>query len=105
MPIVHTNASITTFYFNWVYFQSLGQQIKPVVPKTATANKSKESKKDASLADIQAKLHQANEQKDVSGNEMTTLQQEEEVSISGSNARLMVMQKLSRKTDVREDKT
>ena len=54
----------------------------------------------SSLADIQAKLHQANEEKGASGNDMTTLQQEEEVSISGSNARLMVMQKLSRKSEV-----
>ncbi len=100
MPLYH----VSTYYFNWIYSRSLGQQPKPAVPKTVTSSKSKESKKDSSLADIQAKLHQANEQKDVSGNEMTTLQQEEEVSISGSNARLMVMQKLSRKTDVRKYK-
>ncbi len=32
--------------------------------------------------------------------EINTLQSEENVSISGSNARLMIMKKLSRKTDV-----
>ena len=48
---------------------------------------------------IQAKLQQANEEKG-SGQEVTTLQQEESVSISGSNARLMIMKKLSRKSEV-----
>ena len=51
------------------------------------------------LADIQAKLQTANDEKMSSG-EVTTLQQEEDVSISGSNARFMVMQRLSRKTEV-----
>ncbi len=32
--------------------------------------------------------------------EVMTLQQEENVSISGSNARLMIMKKLSRKAEV-----
>ena len=48
---------------------------------------------------IQAKLQQANEEKATSL-EVTTLQQEESVSISGSNARLMIMKKLSRKSEV-----
>jgi poly(U)-binding-splicing factor PUF60 len=47
---------------------------------------------------IQAKLQQANEEKGA-GQEVTTLQQEENVSISGSNARLMIMKKLSRKSE------
>ena len=64
--------------------------------------KAKESKGNgSSLAELQAKLQQANEHNETPGTEMTTLQQEEEVSISGSNARLMVMQKLSRKSEVR----
>ena len=50
---------------------------------------------------LQAKLHAANEEKGATGQEMTTLQQEENVSISGSNARLMIMKKLSRKAEVR----
>ena len=53
------------------------------------------------LAELQARLQAANEEKIPNPTEITTLQQEEEVSISGSNARLMVMQKLSRKTSVR----
>ena len=53
------------------------------------------------LAELQARLQAANEEKISNPTEITTLQQEEEVSISGSNARLMVMQKLSRKTSVR----
>ena len=52
-----------------------------------------------SIDAIQAKLQHANEEKGV-GQEITTLQQEESVSISGSNARLMVMKKLSRKSEV-----
>ena len=64
------------------------------------ASEKKANGESSSLADIQAKLHQANEEKGASGNDMTTLQQEEEMSISGSNARLMVMQKLSRKPEV-----
>ena len=35
--------------------------------------------------------------------EVSSLQSEENVSISGSNARLMIMKKLSRKTEVRND--
>lgn len=34
--------------------------------------------------------------------DVASLQQEENVSISGSNARLLIMKKLSRKTKVRE---
>ena len=49
---------------------------------------------------IQAKLQQANEEK-TPGQDVATLQQEENVSISGSNARLMIMKKLSRKSEVR----
>lgn len=52
-----------------------------------------------SLDAIQAKLQHANEEKGA-GQEVTTLQQEENVSISGSNARLMIMKKLSRKSEV-----
>ena len=36
----------------------------------------------------------------VVNNDVSTLQQEENVSISGSNARLMIMKKLSRKAEV-----
>lgn len=53
-----------------------------------------------SLAEIQARLQAANEEKGLNQPEVTTLQQEEEVFISGSNARLMVMQNLSRKSEV-----
>lgn len=35
-------------------------------------------------------------------NDVSTLQQEENVSISGSNARLMIMKKLSRKSQARK---
>ena len=48
---------------------------------------------------IQAKLQQAKEEK-TQGQDVATLQQEENVSISGSNARLMIMKKLSRKSEV-----
>ena len=49
---------------------------------------------------IQAKLQMAQEEKQKhTGQEVTTLQQEENVSISGSNARLMIMKKLSRKSE------
>ena len=51
------------------------------------------------LVDIQAKLAAVNEEK-MRGEDVTTLQQEENVSISGSNARLMIMKKLSRKQEV-----
>ena len=52
---------------------------------------------------IQAKLQQAQEEKQKhTGQEVTTLQQEENVSISGSNARLMIMKKLSRKSEVNQ---
>lgn len=61
--------------------------------------------KKESLAEIQARLQAANEERGANQTEVTTLQQEEEVSISGSNARLMVMQKLSRKSLVRFAKT
>lgn len=50
---------------------------------------------------IQAKLQQANEEKAPGQQDVSTLQQEENVSISGSNARLMIMKKLSRKSEVR----
>ena len=49
--------------------------------------------------EIQAKLQQANEGKSVTM-DVSSLQQEENVSISGSNARLMIMKKLSRKSEV-----
>ena len=75
--------------------------MQTVVPvkNTSTKTSSKATPDKSSLAEIQAKLQQSNEEKGF-GNEITTLQQEEEVSISGSNARLMVMQKLSRKSEV-----
>ena len=75
--------------------------MQTVVPvkNTATKTSSKPTQDKSSLAEIQAKLQQSNEEKGF-GNEITTLQQEEEVSISGRNARLMVMQKLSRKSEV-----
>ena len=76
--------------------------MQTVVPvkNTSTKTSSKPTQDKSSLAEIQAKLQQSNEEKGF-GNEITTLQQEEEVSISGSNARLMVMQKLSRKSESR----
>ena len=52
----------------------------------------------ASIAQLQAKLDSANEKS--GANQEAKLEREENVSISGSNARLMIMQKLSRKTDV-----
>ena len=42
------------------------------------------------------------EENKVPSQDITSLQQEENVSISGSNARLMVMKKLSRKSQVSE---
>ena len=51
------------------------------------------------LVDIQAKLAAVNEEK-MKAEDVMTLQQEENVSISGSNARLMIMKKLSRKQEV-----
>ena len=59
-----------------------------------------------SLDAIHAKLQQAQEDKQKqTGQELTTLQQEENVSISGSNARLMIMKKLSRKSEVGSPRT
>ena len=54
------------------------------------------------IDEIQAKLQQANEEKVPGQQDVSTLQQEENVSISGSNARLMIMKKLSRKAEVNE---
>ena len=51
----------------------------------------------ANLAQLQAKLQAANEK---GGGQEAKLEQEENVSISGSSARLMIMQKLSRKNEV-----
>ena len=51
----------------------------------------------ASLKEIQAKLQAASEK---SGGQESRLDQEENVSISGSSARLMIMKKLSRKSEV-----
>lgn len=48
------------------------------------------------LAQLQAKLQAANEK---GGGQEAKLEQEENVSISGSSARLMIMQKLSRKNE------
>lgn len=53
-----------------------------------------------SLDEIQAKLQAANEEKGMS-QDVSSLQQEESVSISGGNARLMLMKKLSRKVESR----
>ena len=52
------------------------------------------------LGDIQAKLAAANEEREGAGQDVSTLQQEENMAISGSNARLMIMKKLSRKQEV-----
>ena len=52
------------------------------------------------IDNLQAKLQQANDEKAPGQQDVATLQQEENVSISGSNARLMIMKKLSRKTEV-----
>ena len=59
----------------------------------------KEERSPNNLVDIQAKLAAVNEEK-MKCEDVTTLQQEENVSISGSNARLMIMKKLSRKQEV-----
>ena len=71
-----------------------------VAPVPQTVSKKPKSEGQPSLAEIQAKLKAANDEKGPAMSEVTTLQQEEEVSISGSNARLMIMQKLSRKSEV-----
>lgn len=55
------------------------------------------NKSSLSTAEVKAKLKTANAEKPP---EMVSLQQEESVSISGSNARLMVMQRLTRKKEV-----
>lgn len=51
------------------------------------------------ITKIQEKLQAVNEERGTQ-QDVATLQQEENVSISGSNARLMVMKKLSRKSEV-----
>ena len=61
------------------------------------AAKSSDASKSSSIAEVKAKLKTANAEKPP---EMVSLQQEENVSISGSNARLMVMQRLTRKKEV-----
>jgi len=67
-------------------------------PSASSAEKSSSSSdKKSSLSEVKAKLKAANEEKPP---EMVSLQQEENVSISGSNARLMVMQRLTRKNEV-----
>lgn len=71
-----------------------------MAPVPQTVSKKPKSEGQPSLAEIQAKLKAANDEKGPAMSEVTTLQQEEEVSISGSNARLMIMQKLSRKSEV-----
>lgn len=58
------------------------------------------NKSSSSIAEVKAKLKTANAEKPP---EMVSLQQEESVSISGSNARLMVMQRLTRKKEVCTD--
>lgn len=72
----------------------------PVISQPTPPPAPPPQEKQQSLAEIQARLQAANEERGANQTEVTTLQQEEEVSISGSNARLMVMQKLSRKTAV-----
>lgn len=74
---------------------------KGVVPPVATVTKTPVPKSQ-DLVDIQAKLKASNDEDAGDGETLTSLQQEEEVSISGSNARMMIMQKLSRKAEVRE---
>ena len=54
---------------------------------------------EAVISKIQEKLLTMNEEKGGQA-DVATLQQEENVSISGSNARLMIMKKLSRKSEV-----
>ena len=76
-------------------------KVAPVVSQPTPPPPQAPQETQQSLAEIQARLQAANEEKISNPTEVTTLQQEEEVSISGSNARLMVMQKLSRKTSVR----
>ena len=61
------------------------------------AKSSSDGTKSSSIAEVKAKLKMANADKPP---EMVSLQQEESVSISGSNARLMVMQRLTRKKEV-----
>ena len=53
------------------------------------AKSSSDNTKSSSIAEVKAKLKMANADKPP---EMVSLQQEESVSISGSNAHLMVMQ-------------
>ena len=69
--------------------------------KSSSSNGAKSSSSDgsksSSIAEVKAKLKMANAEKPP---EMVSLQQEESVSISGSNARLMVMQRLTRKKEV-----
>lgn len=72
-----------------------------MVPPVATVTKTPVPKSQ-DLVDIQAKLKASNDEDAGDGETLTSLQQEEEVSISGSNARMMIMQKLSRKAEVRE---
>ena len=75
-----------------------------MVPPVAAVTKTPVPKTDGpSLADIQAKLKGSNDERDDEGDgeTLTSLQQEEEVSISGSSARMMIMQKLSRKSEVK----
>ena len=77
---------------------------KSMVPPVATVTKTPVPKTDGpSLADIQAKLKGSNDERDDEGDgeTLTSLEQEEEVSISGSSARMMIMQKLSRKAEVK----
>ncbi|XP_065904326.1 poly(U)-binding-splicing factor PUF60-like isoform X2 [Dysidea avara] len=69
---------------------------KPTPSASSAEKSSSSSDKKSSLSEVKAKLKAANEEKPP---EMVSLQQEESVSISGSNARLMVMQRLTRKNE------
>ena len=76
------------------HYQSTGDDNgtkKSMVPPVATVTKTPVPKTDGpSLADIQAKLKGSNDERDDEGDgeTLTSLQQEEEVSISGSSARI-----------------
>jgi len=94
----HTHAH--TQLLKFLYYISVHNAAASPAPSANKAEKSSSSSssdKKSSLSDVKAKLKAANEEKPP---EMVSLQQEENVSISGSNARLMVMQRLTRKNEV-----
>ena len=71
----------------------------PLSPPPDTVNVSMPSQQSKQLEEATEAAVKASV---VTNPEVNTLQSEENVSISGSNARLMIMKKLSRKTDVSE---